>query len=278
MSIFDESKIDTHCHVLDPDRFPYFPGVPYKPAGQEMGGADYFSQLMDAYGVQHALLVGPNSGYATDNRCLLDAVTNGQGRFKGIAVVDNNCSMQTLVELKSRGIVGIAFNVALQGLAFYGDIEPLLCRLKELDMFAQFQVEGDLLVDLLPLIDRTGVKVLIDHCGRPIMSKGIQQQGFQALLELGSKQRAVVKLSGFAKFSQTGYPFEDINPYIDALVDSFTLHQCIWASDWPYLKAPYRVDYGPMLKWVEKRFSSQDRRILMWDTPHRLFKFSESGA
>ena len=185
MSIFDEPKIDTHCHVLDPERFPYFPGVAYKPAGQEMGGAKYFSHLMDAYGVQHALLVGPNSGYATDNRCLLDAIENGHGRFKGIAVTDNNCDTSTLLTLKSKGVVGIAFNVALHGLAYYADIEPLLFRLKELDMFAQFQVEGNLLIDLMPMIAKTKVKVLIDHCGRPVLADGIDQSGFKALLELG---------------------------------------------------------------------------------------------
>lgn len=273
MSIFDEPKIDTHCHVLDPERFPYFPGVAYQPAGQEMGGAKYFSHLMDAYGVQHALLVGPNSGYATDNRCLLDAIENGNSRFKGIAVIANDCDTSTLLKLKSRGIVGIAFNVALHGVAYYADIESLLFRLKELDMFAQFQVEGNLLLAVSPMIAKTKVKVLIDHCGRPVMADGIDQEGFKALLELGSEKRAVVKLSGFAKFSQTGYPFEDTNPYVEALIAAFGLEQCIWASDWPYLKAPYRVDYGPMLKWVEKRFTANERRALLWDTPQRLFNF-----
>ena len=273
MSIFDEPKIDTHCHVLDPERFPYFTDVAYKPAGQEMGGAKYFSHLMDSYGVQHALLVGPNSGYATDNRCLLDAIASGKGRFKGIAVVDNKCNIKTLQELKSKGIIGIAFNVALHGLDFYADIETLLCQLKDLDMFAQFQVEGDLLLGLLPMLERTNVKILIDHCGRPIISEGIHQEGFKALLNLGRERKAFVKLSGFAKFSRTGYPFEDIDPFVDALLGAFGLNQCIWASDWPYLKAPYRVDYGPMLKWIEQRFTIEERQKLLWNTPQQLFKF-----
>jgi shikimate dehydrogenase len=63
-------KIDSHCHVLDPARFPYHPDVSYRPAGQEMGTLD-FKELMDCYAVHHALLVGPNSGYATDNACSL---------------------------------------------------------------------------------------------------------------------------------------------------------------------------------------------------------------
>ena len=75
--IFDEPKIDTHCHVLDPARFPYAPDVAYRPAGQEIAPLEQYLQVMDAYGIRHALLVGPNSGYGTDNRCLLDALACG---------------------------------------------------------------------------------------------------------------------------------------------------------------------------------------------------------
>src|SRR6478672_4734475 len=87
MSVYDEPKVDCHCHVLDPARFPYGEASVYRPAGQEIGTAAQFTRVMDAFGATHALLVGPNSGYEQDNRCLLDAIANGAGRFKGIAVV-----------------------------------------------------------------------------------------------------------------------------------------------------------------------------------------------
>ena len=105
------------------------------------------------------------------------------------------------------------------------------------------------------------------------MSNGLRQPGFQALLKLGEQQKAVVKLSGFAKYSQTGYPFVDVDPYIDAILKAYGLSQCIWASDWPYLKAPYRLDLGPLIKWVERRFSKEERHQLMWETPKRIFGF-----
>ena len=139
MNIFDRPKIDGHCHVLDPQRFPYPAEVPYHPQGQEIGTADYYKHVMAAYGVQHALLVGPNSGYGLDNRCMLDAIAQGQGRFKGIAVVPANISLQALKDLQSQGIVGIAFNTSLHGLDYYADIDPLLVHLRDLDMWAALQ-------------------------------------------------------------------------------------------------------------------------------------------
>jgi predicted TIM-barrel fold metal-dependent hydrolase len=267
MAIWSQPKIDAHCHVLDPQRFPYGAQVAYHPAGQEIGSASYFKEVMDCYGVQHALLVGPNSGYATDNTCLLDAIASSPTVFKGVAVVPNDTPTETLQHLKACGIVGLAFNPSLMGFEHYKDLEPLLRRLQQLDMWAQFQVENNQLIDFLPMLSKVGVKVMIDHCGRPDLAAGLDQPGFAALLALGREGRAVVKLSGFAKFSQNGFPFADARPYVEALVQAFGLQQCIWASDWPYLKAPYRLDYGPLLKVYERMFSPTELHQLMWRSP-----------
>ncbi len=238
-----------------------------------MGSAKYFQEVMACYEVKHALLVGPNSGYGTDNRCLLDALAGAPGVFKGIAVVPNDCSLEALEKFKSQGVIGVAFNPSLMGFDFYSNIEPLLRRLQQLDMWAQFQVENDLLLDFLPMLARVDVKVMIDHCGRPNLNAGLSQPGFQALLALGREGRTVVKLSGFAKFSQVGYPFSDTRIFTDALVREFGFSHCVWASDWPYLKAPERLDYGPMLKIYETVFSASERRTMMWDAPQKHFEF-----
>jgi len=271
--MFERPKIDSHCHVLDPQRFAYANDVAYHPQGQEIGTADYFAHVMDAYGVQHALLVGPNSGYGFDNRCLLDAIAHGAGRFKGIAVLADDSPSERLQELQAQGIVGVAFNVSLHGLAYYRQIEPLLQRMASLGLWAQFQVEADQLVALMPMIERTQVPVLIDHCGRPRLGDGLQAPGVQALLALGRSGQGVVKVSGYAKFSEQPFPFDDVDAHVDQLVQAFGPARCIWASDWPYLKAPYRLDYGTLLACVARKFSAQDLQRMMWDNPKRLFGF-----
>lgn len=271
MSIFDLPKIDGHCHVLDPQRFAYPAAVAYHPQGQEVGTAAYFAHVMAAYGVQHALLVGPNSGYGTDNRCLLDAIAQGEGRFKGVAVLAANTSAPALRALQAQGVVGVAFNCALHGLPYFQDIDPLLGRLAELGLWAQFQVEGDQLAALLPRLERSGVRTLIDHCGRPTLADGPEAPGGLALLRLADSGLGVVKLSGFAKFSQQGYPFTDAQAHVMRLWEAFGPARCIWASDWPYLRASYRLDYGTLLKLAEHWFTPDQCQHMMWDTPKRLF-------
>lgn len=274
MSIFDEPKIDCHNHVFDPKAFPYPEGNFYHPAGQEIGTPAQFLQVLDCYGVRNALVVEPNSGYGTDNRCMLNAVARSNGRLRGIAVVPDDASRTELERLKASGIVGIAFNPALFGTAEYANAAGLLGRLAELDLFAQVQVQNDQLIELLPILQSSGVRLLFDHCGRPNPDAGLDQPGFQALLELGRGGNAYVKLSGYVKFSREPYPYSDAWPYIRALAEAFTLDACVWGSDWPFLRAPERIDYGPLLKLVERLFpDGADRRKLLWDMPRTLFGF-----
>jgi predicted TIM-barrel fold metal-dependent hydrolase len=279
MTTVDEPKIDCHCHIFDPVGFPYTANTPYMPAGQEIATAAQMGQTFAAHGVRHALIVQPNSGYGEDNRCLLSAIAASAGRYKGIAVVPHSVSIEVLAALKAQGVLGVAFNVPFHGVPYYLGTSSLIAKLAELDMFLQIQVERDQLLALLPGIEQSDVKVLIDHCGRPDIAAGLQQPAFQALLALGRSGRAVVKLSGTIKFSAQAHPFEDTWPFVRALVDAFTLERCVWGSDWPFLRAPERVDYGPLLVLIDRLFpSSTDRRRLLWDTPQRLFGFSGPEA
>jgi len=274
MGAMSERKIDCHCHILDPGRHPYRTGATYRPSAQEIGTLGQYRALCEAYAVDHALLVGPNSGYGTDNRCLLDAIETSDGKFKGVAVVDNDASARVLAALERRGIVGIAINATYHGVDHYRDIAPLIRRLVDLDMFLQIQVEANQLLALLPLVADSRVKLLIDHCGRPIVADGLAQSGFAALRRLAATERAAIKLSGLYKFSGEAYPYADCWRYIRALVDAFGIANCLWGSDWPYLRAPERIDYGPMLTLVDRLFPHDaDRKAVLWDNPRRLLGF-----
>ena len=274
MSALSERKVDCHCHVLDPVQFPYANDVAYRPAAQEIGTRKQFDAVCDSYGVAHALLVGPNSGYGTDNRCLLDAIARGRGRYKGIAVVANDIATPQLAALRAQGIVGVAINATYHGVDYYRDIGALIDRLADLDLFLQIQVEGDQLTALMPAIARARVRILVDHCGRPNLANGMQQTGFRDVLALGTTGRAVMKLSGLQKFSQHAFPYDDTWPWIRALVDAYGLDRCVWGSDWPFLRATERLDYGPLLSLVDLLFpDAHDRARLLWDTPRKLFGF-----
>jgi predicted TIM-barrel fold metal-dependent hydrolase len=274
MSLSNEPKIDCHVHVLDPVNFPYGKDIEYKPAGPEVGTPAQLGQVMQTYGVSHALMVQPNSGYGSDNSCMLDTIARGNGRYKGVAIIDFDADLAALRDLKAQGIVGAAFNPTFHGIDYYKRSAELIGKLAQLDMFLQIQSEHDQLSMFVPWIEAIPVRVLIDHCGRPTPEAGLNQPGFQALLRLARTQRVSVKLSGYAKFSRRPFPFDDCWPFVRAIVDTFTLERCLWASDWPFLRATQRQDYGPLVELAELLFPDPaERRTLFCDTPRRLFGF-----
>jgi predicted TIM-barrel fold metal-dependent hydrolase len=264
-------KIDCHIHAIDPARFPYAADTPYRPSGQEIAPAAQLIRVLDVFDVRHALVVATNTGYGSDSRILLDTLKQGGGRFKGVAVVDNDVSIAQLERLKAAGVIGVAFNVPFHGTDYYSDSAPLLEKLTHLGLFLQIQVENDQLLALLPLIGKSTVRLVIDHCGRPSVAQGLQGEAFQALLAIGRERDAHVKLSGYYKFSRQPHPHEDAWPFIAALVEAFTPDRCVWGSDYPFLRAPERLDYGPLLAVLARLFPDpDDQHRLLWRTPARL--------
>lgn len=271
IDLLDQPKIDCHAHVLDPARFPYGKDIAYHPEGQEIGTPDQLVQVMDAYGITHTLLVQPNSGYGPDNGCLLDAIERYPGRFTGIAIVAPDADMATLTDLKARGVVGVAFNPTLYGTGYYAGSERLVRRLADLDMIVNIQVEGDQIGMFRPWFEDIPVRVLVDHCGRPTPSAGLDQPGFRTLLDLAETDRVWVKVSGYLKFARTPYRYEEAEPFVRALFSAYSARRCLWASDWPYLRADERQDVGALLQtFVRFVPDPSERRAILWDTPSAL--------
>lgn len=266
---------DCHAHVFCLNRYPQAPDALYTPDVSQAGTARKFLEVLDAHGFTHGLLVGANI-YGADNRCLLDACAESNGRFKGIALVRPEVSDAELRSMNDRGIVGVRINIFNHGMKPL--VEPgadkLLARLKEMGWYVQIQVTGDQLVEAAPVLRKAGVRLLVDHFGRPDFKRGVSQPGFQTLLELGREGQTVIKLSGPFRSSLEGYPYRDVDPYIEAAIDAFTLDHCIWGSDWPFVRMDERMDYGlalvPLNRWLPH---VDAREKVLWTNPQRLFGF-----
>ena len=266
---------DCHAHVFCGDTYPYSPDTLYQPQPSQAGTAAKFLAVLDAHGFTHGLLVGAGP-YGPDNRCMLDAIANSGGRCKGIALVKSDVTDRELASLANQGVVGIRIN--LMGHGMRPLIEPgaerLLARVKEMKWFLQIHCQKDELAEAAALLRKAGVRIMVDHCGRPDVKRGVSQPGFQTLLEFGRSGNSVVKLSGPFRSSLAGYPYRDVEPFIAAAIEAFTLENCVWGSDWPFVRMDERMDYGPgfacLPRWLP---DPKDRQQVLWDTPSRLFGF-----
>ena len=268
--------IDSHCHVFDTTRFPYAPDTPYRPPAHEAGSAAELAAVLDAHGLSHALLVNPTSGYRYDTRCMIAAIRAGNGRYKGIARVPADVDEHTLDRFADDAVIGIRLDLVADGVDVlqHAAMPRLLAQIRERQWQLHVQCERDQLHGAAAILRAARVPLVIDHCGRPEPANGVAQPGFKALLELG-RDGHFVKLSGPFRFSREPAPHRDVEPFVTALIDAFTVERCVWGSDWPFLRLDHRMDYGPVLAYLARWLpNAEDREQVLWHTPARLFGFA----
>jgi predicted TIM-barrel fold metal-dependent hydrolase len=267
--------VDCHAHVFC-SNFAYAPDRLYEPHPSQAGSPRQFAAVLDAHGLSHGLLVQAQP-YGRDNGCLLDAMRRFPGRFKGIARVSPAVTDRALAALDEAGIVGIRINLMSYGTRELEEdgAENLFARMREFGWLLQIHYEKDEIVSAAPILRKTGLRIMIDHFGRPDVRKGTGHAGFRTALEFGRDDNAIIKLSGPFRSSSDGLPYSDVDPFILAAIDAFTLERCVWGSDWPYVLMDERMDYGPGLaclaRWVPDPVA---RRKVLWDNPSRLFGFA----
>lgn len=267
---------DAHVHVLDPKRFPYADGVAYRPQPHEVGTADDLATTLASHGVDRVVIVNPTSGYADDLDCMLDAVARLGKRARGVARGPLDVSAADLKRWQRRGVAGFRVDLLTTGLggAVVDALAPLARKLADLDLVLDIQCEADQLAAVVPKLDGVPVRIVVDHAGRPVPTRGLGQPGFRALLRLVDAGRTCVKLSGAVRFSQKPWPHADVDRYIAKLLEVAGPERLVWGSDWPFLRIDRRVDYGPHLaqlaRWVPV---ARARRRILVDTPAALFGF-----
>ena len=266
---------DCHAHVFCDASYAFAADTVYTPDPSQRGTAASFLAVLDAHRLSYGLLVAAQP-YGRDNRCMLDGIGKSGGRLKGIALVAPTISDRDLASLADSGVVGIRMNLSTYGMREFTEpgADRLLARIKEMNWFLQIHCEKDELVQAAPLLRKAGVRIIVDHFGRPDVRRGIDQPGFATLCEFGKSGNAVVKLSGPFRCSEEGVPYRDVDPFIAAAIEAFTLEHCVWGSDWPFVRVHERVDYGPGLACLSRWLpDAKDRHKVLWENPARLFRF-----
>ena len=267
--------IDCHAHVIDPRRFPYADGPGYKPGPHETGDAAAFADGLRANGVSRGLLVQP-SCYGFDNSAMLAAMAASGGRLKGIAVVETTMPEADMRALRARGVVGVRLNIGSFDPRFFEKPEaaPFIARCGRLGWFVETYAVGAAWVPIAPALAALRAPVIIDHLGHPDTAAGIDQPGFSAVLSLAGRSETVVKLSSFFRVSKQPFPHADLDPIVPAVLATFGAERCVWGSDWPFINTQQSVRYDQQLaalvRWVP---DAAQRRLIMEDTPRRLFGF-----
>jgi 2-pyrone-4,6-dicarboxylate lactonase len=263
---------DAHCHVFGPaSRFPYAADRSYTPPDAPVAN---LRRLHATLGVSRAVIVHA-SCHGTDMEVTLAAIASSEGRYRGVACVEDGVTDRELQRLHTGGIRGIRFNFVkhLGGVPDLRVFYRLLARIKPLGWHVVLHFDAEDIVSQSELLGRIDVPFIIDHMGRVKAADGLEQAPFQALRALyRNNPLAWIKVCGAERVSSGKRPFLDAVPFAQALIGDDP-SRILWGTDWPHPNITKDMpNDGELVNLFEKicPHPALQRRILV-DNPTRMY-------
>jgi len=179
---------------------------------------------------------------------------------------------QALHASGARG-VRFAFNPQHGGTLDQKAFEHVLRCIEGLGWFVELHFEAAAIPGLRSWLEGIPATVVIDHFGRVDPTAGLEQAPFAILCELMRRDNFWMKISGAERLSRSGYPYDDVAPLAQRLVE-IAPQRLIWGSDWPHtgvFDAAKLPDDGKLLDAL-RRFVPDEgaRKRILVDNPCRL--------
>ncbi len=264
--------VDAHCHVFGPgDVFPYAPERKYTPCD---ASKEQLFALRDFLGFDKNVIVQA-SCHGRDNAALIDALKTAGEKARGIAVVRPDIEEAELRDMHEAGVRGVRFNFVKRLV----DATPKEVFLGIADKIAKLgwhivvYFEAPDLADLTPFVKQLPTTIVVDHMGRPDVTKGVDHPDFQRFVDLlGENENIWTKVSCPERLTVAGPPYDDVVPYARHLVDSFP-DRVLWGTDWPHPNMKSHMpDDGHLVDQIPKIAVDQEKRqALLVDNPMRLY-------
>jgi predicted TIM-barrel fold metal-dependent hydrolase len=275
------NSCDTHFHIFGPpETFPFLSTHEYTPPAAPL---EHYLKMTEVIGIERAVVVQP-SVHGLDNSATLDAIARSQGRFRGIGRIDDKTTKDELQKLHDGGIRGVRFNLLdrPRGNVKLDVLDRCVERAIELGWSVDLHIDMKNLLDQEKRIRAMPVPVVIDHIARVKPAEGLQQAGFQLLLDLLSLNHVWVKVSGADKICNTqvhtyfGLPFVEVIPFARAVIAAAP-NRIIWGTDWPHSNnfAPGHTPNDGDLLYLLAAFApdEQTRKKILVENPVALYGF-----
>lgn len=264
--------VDAHCHVFGPaDQFPYHPQRKYTPCDAPK---EKLFALRDYLGFERNVIVQA-SCHGTDNAALIDALQNAGDLARGVAVVSPDISEQALDAMHKAGVRAVRFNF-VKRLVDSTPKEVYLAiaeKIKSHGWHIVVYFEAPDLEALIPFFSELDTTIVVDHMGRPDVSKGVDQVDFQRFVQLLEQNPNIwTKVSCPERMTQQAPDYSDVTPYARTLVEKFP-DRVLWGTDWPHPNMKSHTPDDGLLVDVIPRIASTDalRQALLVDNPMRLY-------
>ena len=263
--VLPSGAVDAHCHVFGPSpEFPFAPERKYTPCNA--GKEDLFA-LRDHLGFSRNVIVQATC-HGKDNSAMIDACRAGGDLARGIASVGADITPEELAEMHDAGVRGVRFNF-VKRLVDATPKEVFIAIAEKIQEFGWSIVvyfEAADLEELAPFLEQLPGIVVVDHIGRPDVTKGVDHPDFARFINLMAENENIwTKVTCPERLTATGAPYDDVVPYYQAIVNRFE-DRVLWGTDWPHPNMKSHMpDDGALVDYIPRiaRNSEQQYKLLV---------------
>ena len=267
-----KGAVDAHCHVFGPaEQFPFSPQRKYTPCD---ASKDQLFALRDHLGFSRNVIVQA-SCHGRNNDALMDALQSAGELARGVAVVSPDITDDELKIMDEAGVRAVRFNFVKRLVdstpkeVFLGIAE----RIAKLGWHIVAYFEAPDLKELIPFLKQLPTIVVVDHMGRPDVSKPTSHEDFQRFVALMDENNNFwTKVSCPERLTNQGPPYGDVIPFSRLLVDRFP-DRVLWGTDWPHPNMKSHMpDDGQLVDLIPKIATSNEKQCsLLVDNPVQLY-------
>ncbi|HEU5072695.1 MAG TPA: amidohydrolase family protein [Polyangiaceae bacterium] len=272
--------VDAHCHVFGPSaEFPFAPERKYTPC--DASKAELFA-LRDHLGFTRNVVVQATC-HGADNRAMVDACRASGGRVRGVATLRRSVGDRELEALHAAGVRGVRFNFVKRLVDFTPQHELLEIarRVQGLGWHVVVYFEAPDLPELWDFFGALPTLVVIDHMGRPDVTKSVDGPEFELFLRLLREHDNVwTKLTCPERLSLAGPPavgrerhaYRDVVPFARRVAECFPT-RVLWGTDWPHPNLKHHMpDDGLLVDFIPHiAVTPELQQRLLVDNPMRLY-------
>src|ERR1700689_595444 len=175
-------SVDAHCHVFGPGaEFPFAPERKYTPC--DASKAQLFA-LRDHLGFARNVVVQATC-HGADNSAMVDALRASRGKARGVATVRREVSDAELKRLHQAGVRGVRFNFVKRLVDFTpkDELIEIAGRIVEHDWHVVVYFEAADLPELIDFFTALPTTVVVDHMGRPDVTKPVDGPEFALFVD-----------------------------------------------------------------------------------------------
>lgn len=268
-----EGAVDAHCHVFGPgDEFPFSEKRKYTPCD---ASKNQLWALRDYLGFSRNVIVQATC-HGQDNSAMVDAIKASNGLARGVASVSVDITEQELQELHDAGVRGVRFNFVkrLVDVLPFDGLKTVAEKVKKLGWHIVIYFEAQELPELYDFFASLPTTVVVDHMGRPDVSKPVDGDEFELFIKLMRENPNIwSKVTCPERLSVSGpHAYEDVIPFAKRVVEEFP-DRVLWGTDWPHPNMKSHMpDDGKLVDFIPKIAVTKElQKKLLVDNPMRLY-------